>query len=772
MICLNFVNEYFLHQVETDIQVIQEKLDISLASSGRRKTGSYYTPGFIAQYMVEKTISHSLLSKLNKLVTKRQFKDFNDFECDQDPAIFSILFNQVLPNFTICDIAMGWGVFLLHSFDYLFSLYKTTVSILEDEIQKTPLLEDFTKRNAEKLIVNSIISNNLYGTDLSSVSTELAKLKFAEKALKLLKEKQIILSTFNFKVGNSLIGFSFEQNTEISSSFLNYRKSILNGMPSSSREGVNTWLGNETPLNWNHIFPEVSKMGGFDVVIGNPPYINVKRMNLSGRKAYSKLYDTYNPNGDISNVFWERGLDLCNSKGIVSFITPRYWLEGNDSNRLRNHILLNSEILEIIDFRSNRTLFSSAENKLGVDTAIVILRKSKPRNLPFDVYFAQDESSIQSINKTRLKHTKVRQSNLSEKKWVFEINPIITQISKRADYHLGDDKKYGDFSGICKIGKGCSTGNNRIFKLKHISDLTYVGANNLTVKLEEEEKDCLRHLIKNSDISPYHWRLRDEFWIFLKDRDIMDYPNIKKYLLNFKGTLEKTQKKYGLKSFYDYAAYRSLSLIENIPKIVCPYQADSNKFALLGLESPPTINETDVISLVIQDTFTKEIGWFYLLTVLNSELLSYYSRIMNKKVYNLYDFRPNQISIFPIMKCEDNSVFLEIGAGLVNALKFSLDSKQTKSMVLIMRNILDFLVYETYFRESLSTQLHDTIKENLLLFQVKEETEANFKDLMHCWEKMITEKMILDEIQQIAAFKDVKQIRKTLGIDSNKLPFF
>ena len=767
MICLNLVNEYFLHQVETDIQVIQEKLDKSLVSNGRKKTGSYYTPDFVAQYIVEKAISQSLLSKLNKLVSRRLFKDFNELKRKQDSAIFSILFNKILPNFTICDIAMGWGVFLLHSFDYLFSLYKTTFSVLEDEIKRKSSLEDFTERDIEKFIIDSIISNNLYGTDLSSVSTELAKLKFAEKALKLLKEKQIILPTFNFRVGNSLIGLPFEQRTENCSSFSNYRKSVLNGIPSSNREEVNMWLGNETQLNWNHIFPEVSKMGGFDVVIGNPPYINVKRMNLSGRKAYSKLYSTYNPNGDISNVFWERGLDLCNSEGIVSFITPRYWLEGNDSNRLRNHILLNSEILEIIDFRSNRTLFSSTENKLGVDTAIVILRKSKPRNLPFDVYFAQDDSSIQSINKTRLKHTKIRQSSLSEKKWVFEMNPIITQISKRADYHLGDDKKYGDFSGICKIGKGCSTGNNRIFKLKQISNLVYIGANNLTVKLEEEEKDCLKHLIKNSDISPYHWRTRDEFWIFLKDKDIMDYPNIKKYLLNFKGTLEKTQKKYGLKSFYDYAAYRSLKLIENIPKIVCPYQADSNKFALLGSESPPTINETDVISLVIQDTFTKEIGWFYLLTVLNSELLSHYSRIMNKKVYNLYDFRTNQISNFPIMKCEDNSVFLEIGTDLINLLKFSLDSKQTKSMVLIMRNILDFLVYETYFRESLSTQLHDTIKENLSLFQVKEETEDNFKDLVHCWEKRI-----LDEIQQIASFKGVKQIRKTLGIDSNKLPFF
>ena len=724
------------------------RLSESLESSGKKKTGSYYTPDFIAKYMVEKTISCSLLTKLNKLV-KKEFKNIDDLTNNQDPEIFTVLLHEILPDFLVCDFAMGWGVFLLHSFDYLFTIYKHTLLVLEDELQETDLFKDFTEKDIEKYIINSIISNNLYGTDLSSISIDLAKKKFVEKTLKILDEEEIALPAFNFKVGNSLIGSSF---TKKSSSYSKHRKEILDDIITRNKEEVNKWLKNEIPLNWDHVFPEISKKGGFDVVVGNPPYINVKKMNTYGRKVYSRLYETYNPNGDISNVFWERGLDLCNPEGVVSFITPRYWLEGNDSDRLRKYILSNSEILEIIDFRSNRTLFSSTENKLGVDTSIVILRKSKPRNLPFDVYFAQDNYSIQSIDKTRLKHKKIHQSNLSERKWIFEKTPIVSEISEKADYHLGADKKYGDFTGICRIGKGCSTGNNKIFKLKQISDLVYIGADNVTLRLNPEEKKCLKLLIKNSDITPFHWKMRDEFWIFLKDKDIRDYPNISKYLFNFKENLENTKKKYSLQRFYDYAAYRSLRLIQNTPKIVCPYQSDKNKFALIGPESPSTINETDVISLVIQDKFTQEIGWHYLLSVLNSEVIFYYSRIMNKKIYNLYDFRTNQIANFPIMKCEDNTIFLKIVAELIDLKKSISYSKQIQEYSHNLSLILNFLIYETYFRESLSTQLLDIIKEDLASTTIKE---------------MSSEKKVVDEIQQITAFKDVSQIRKTLRKTSN-----
>ncbi len=735
---MNSEKKYFLSQVEKDIQNLHKELDKSFESSGKKGTGSYYTPNFIAQYIVEKAISTSLLDKLNKL-TKKQFMSVDEAINKQDSEISLLLLNNVLPNFAVCDIAMGWGIFLLHSFDYLFGIYKHAKSVLEDS----------TKENVERYVINSIISNNLYGTDLSSISIELAKVKFAHKALKILKKEEIILPSFNFKVGNSLVGSSF---TERSSSYSKFRNEILDSVTSSNREEVNRWLKNEVHLNWDHVFPEISKRKGFDVVVGNPPYINVKRMNIYGRKVYSELYETYNPNGDISNVFWERGLDLCNSEGLVSFITPRYWLEGNDSNRLRKYLLSNSEILEIIDFRSNRTLFSSTESKLGVDTCIAFLRKSKSKNFPFDVYFAQDNNVMCSIDKNRLKHTQIHQLNLSEKKWAFEITPIISKITKYADYHLGEDKKYGDFTGICKIGKGCSTGNNRIFKLKQISNLVYVGAKNITLTLSSEERDCLRLLIKNSDISPFHWTTRNEFWIFLKDKDIGDYPNISKYLLKFKEKLENTKKKYGLKSFYDYAAYRSLDLIQNIPKIICPYQSDRNKFTIMGSESPPTINETDVITLVIQDKFNQEIGWYYLLSVLNSEIITYYSRIMNKKIYNLYDFRTNQIANFPIRKCKNNALFSRIVTELIDIRKSIPYSLSVQKYSNELHSILNFLVYETYFRESLSTQLHDIIEEKLVSTPINEVT---------------AEKRVLEEIQEIVSFEDVRQIRKSIGKISN-----
>ena len=112
---------------------------------------------------------------------------------------------------------MGWGVFLLHSFDCLLTIYKHVISALKD----------LTDKDIEKYSINSIISNNLFGTDLSSTSIELAKTKFAEKILGILKEDEIVLPKFNFQIGNSLIGSSF---TIKKSSYAGYQKEIINNI--------------------------------------------------------------------------------------------------------------------------------------------------------------------------------------------------------------------------------------------------------------------------------------------------------------------------------------------------------------------------------------------------------------------------------------------------------------------------------------------------------------------------------------------------------------
>ncbi len=759
---------YSLSEIRKKIVKTQQLLQKSLEDVGKKKRGSYYTPDFIVEYIVKNSISQVLVDKINSIQTRKKFIDLNELKNSKDLQIFNLLYKQILPNISICDIAMGWGVFLLHAFDFLFSLYYFSHSIIKQDTSK--INQDDLKQEVKfkNHIVSSIISNNIYGTDLSPLSVDLAKLKLIEKALLYLEKEAAVLPDFNLYVGNSLIGQNFASEGIKNLSNAEYVRHITDLFYSHDSKSLDEWLKEESLINWGSCFNQLNNKGGFDIIIGNPPYINVKKLNKIERSIYSKLYRTYNPNGDISNVFWERGLNLCKDGGSVSFIIPRYWLEGNDSDKLREFLLSNSIIKEIIDFRSNRSLFLTTENKLGVDTAIVSIRKHKHQENKINVLISLDNTTIRSINKSSFQQFVFNQSLLSKKRWTFEKSPIITLIEENADYNLGDDKKHKEFTGICNIGKGCSTGNNRIFKLTQISSKVFEGHNKIKVELEKHERDTLRLLIKNSDISKYNWSVRNDFWIYLKEKNIDNYPNIKNYLSNFIPELETAQEKYGLKNHYDYVAYRSLDLIDSLPKIICPYQAKENRFAILEEKNISTINETDVITLVIKEKYKSKIDWMYILSVLNSELIHYYSMIRNKKIYNLYDFRSNQIANFPIMKC-NKEFSLKSLAHLLMQLQRQKHKIAPSSLIQNSESlfyIINSLVYEIYFEELLSTELNESIERHLTNSQSSDGNNLVIEQISTKLEEIFSDNLVKKDLKKIDSLLQVQDIQEFIKLYS------
>ena len=752
---------YSLSEIQKQIVITQQLLQKSLIDEGKKISGSYYTPDFIVEYIVKQAISQKVVDEINYFQKNKKIQNFEDLKNNKDPQIFEILYKQILPNIAICDITMGWGVFLLAAFDFLIFLYNLSSSIKmnDEEIDKNNFSDIINNRNQ---FIDIIISNNIFGTDLSPISVELAKLKLIEKALLYLKQEKALLPDFNLVVGNSLIGnnFNFEGKQFSFDDLLLH--SIKNHFSVDEVDSVLKWLKKESLVHWNTSFSFVKKKGGFDIIVGNPPYINVKKINRIERKLYSKLFKTYNPNGDISNIFWERSIDLSNQGAIISLITPRYWLEGNDSNRLRKYLLQNAKFKEIIDFRSNRTLFLSTENKLGIDTAIVSIQKQKKPENKVKVLISLNNSIINSINENNFRQVVVNQNSLSEKKWIFERNPILSRLEDNAHYNLGDDKKHKEFLGICYIGKGCSTGNNRIFRLKQLSDNVFQGHNKIKVELEENEVNALRQLIKNSDISKYNWSPRNDYWIFLKGKNIDNYPNIRDYLSNFTTKLEKTQRNYGLKNYFDYAAYRSLNLIDSLPKIICPYQAKDNRFALLVKNNTlSTINETDVITLVIKENYVQKIDWKYLVSILNSELIQYYSMINNKKVYNLYDFRSNQLANFPVMKCKNQLGFNYLVSILIQILNGSQDinSNHINQITEYLFKMIDSLVYEAYFSDLLSTDFNEQIN-SYINFSSKNINQLKKNEIFSSIKEMYDNDLIKKNMEKINELPEIQTIRK------------
>ncbi len=771
IILYNGLSLFNYSEVRREVQNKEKKLKDSFGEFKKKNLGIYYTPQFIVEYIVDAALSLSLASKLTGIEEKQEviFQDLKTKREVTETKHATLLIKQILPNFSICDISMGWGVFLLHAFDYLLHLYKSSFRLLEDDISKLFPSKFSSEEDINYHIVSNIISNNLFGVDIAKDSVELASFKTIEKAMQILKKDEIRLPRPNYYVGNCLIG-NITRDFKIDTKNINdiYTESTLYSVNKNERIRVKEWLEKTDMLHWSLCFPKIFESGGFDVIVGNPPYINVKKIDLGERKTYSKLYETYNPNGDISNVFWERGLKLCNDGGIISFITPRYWLEGSHSNSLRNFILKHSTIREIIDFRSNRSLFTQTENKLGVDTTIVTLRKDKSENNVVDVFLSTDDSPIMKIRKNNFKHFTTSQTSLSENKWIFEKHPIIDKIEDRAKFRLGDDKKNQSFTGICEIGKGCSTGNNRIFKLKEKSALIYEGAEGEELILDKHEKSILRRLIKNSDIKRYWWKQRDLYWIFLKDKKIENYPNIKRYLEKYKLDLERTKRKYKLRNYYDYAAYRSLSLINHSPKIICPYQSYKNRFVLLNDDKMRTIYEADIITIILKEDYERSFDWYYILAVLNSEIMNYYTRLMNKKVYNLIDFRTNQLSPLPIMQCKNQQIIKHFVKNLLTLI--SLRQLKNSNWILqgikLHKSILNDLIFETYLREELETSLVSVLNANiegLFLFDIPE--ESILKNHNQLTDLIMNDRSTKNNIERINNHPEVKRIKKYLALN-------
>jgi len=750
-------------QIKSEV-ISTEKLLFSQSSDQKKGKGLFYTPDFVVDYIIDKTIPYSLNSKLSKMLGLKELTNFKEVLKQRNVHIASLLYHQILPQFTICDIAMGWGIFLLRSFDFLFDIYLTCSNILKSENQgKFSSLDDET---VKEKIIYCIIRDNLYGLDISSESIYLAKLKLYEHAFKNINSETLPLTTPNFIVSNSLLGYDFIQENHVGIKNIDkeWEKKVFSSVSQKDIIFVKKWLMKQPFIHWFKQFSRVHAYGGFDVIVGNPPYINVKKLKLGERRVYKSIYSTYNSNGDISNIFWERALNLCKRGGLISFITPRYWLEGTDSDSLRQFLLSNSTIREIIDFRSNRTVFYQRERRLGVDTAIVSIEKKLPVQTIVDVYFLNKIGTISHINKAIFSNVEIKQAELTDKRWIFGKTSIIDYIEDHSSYYLGDDKKSQSFTGICSIGKGCSTGNNNIFCLKKLSKSTYKGYNGIQINLPDSEVDGLRMLIKNRDIQQFFWNKSDQYWIFLKGKNIENYPTLLNYLRKYKSRLERSKVKYKLKNFYDYAAYRSLSLINHVPKIICPYQNERNKFAFVDENSPLTINETDVITLAIKDEFIEKINWFYLLAVLNSTMIQYYTQIVNKKVYNLYDFRTNQIARIPIPKLQNQENFrrivkIVINLRLIQNRDLNRDIQNLReSLVITLNN----LVFETYFRDKISSNLNEVIEEENLFLLEKDVVDVNIKRSYERYLDLINKKPVSTQLNKILSFPEVLEVKKSL----------
>jgi hypothetical protein len=309
----------------------------------RKAGGVYYTPRYIVNYIVENTFGVQLQNKTPK----------------------------TLKNFRIVDPACGSGSFLINAYQYLLDWYLREYMKSPEQYKKQCIKTGERGGNGVyKLTIGErkrILTCHIFGVDIDAQAVEVTKLSLLLKALEGLNEQEIQKELFNervlpdlsrnIKCGNSLIGTDF------------YIQGTL-GLSEDEQYKVNAF-------DWETEFADVFKDGGFDAVIGNPPYVLMQTINSEIQFSYlSNHYKTATYKIDTYQVFIEKAVTISKMNGYFGFITPNSFLRNKFSVNLRNILLYQTKIKRICLFYYS--VFAAA----SVDTLIICAQKAE--DMTFD----------------------------------------------------------------------------------------------------------------------------------------------------------------------------------------------------------------------------------------------------------------------------------------------------------------------------------------------------------------------------------------------------
>ena len=304
----------------SEIEEITQQIEAGLGSSPlgevgrglvskRKQDGVFYTTQYITKYIVENTVGRLCTEKKQELGIKEE--EFLADKNRQKQTKIRLLeqlnqYREWLKQITILDPACGSGAFLNAALRFLIDEHKRI-----DEMEAKVTESTFVFPDVEK----DILEHNLYGVDINEESVEIAQLSLWLRTAK--PRRKLNTLNQNIKCGNSLIS--------------------------------DPAIAGEKAFNWQEEFPQVFAKGGFDVVIGNPPYVQLQSMGAMSDVYAQCGFETYNKSADLYCLFTERGYSLLKKGGVQSFIMPNKWMLVAYGKELRK-FMAKTDMQQIINF--------------------------------------------------------------------------------------------------------------------------------------------------------------------------------------------------------------------------------------------------------------------------------------------------------------------------------------------------------------------------------------------------------------------------------------
>jgi adenine-specific DNA-methyltransferase len=533
----------------------------------RKAGGVYYTPEYIVRYIVENTVGKLIAGKTPEQVAEMRF----------------------------ADISCGSGSFLLGVYDLLLrhhtAYYNRNKTNREKGAKAGCLKRDDGTLQLSLRQKQAILVNNIYGVDIDQQAVEVAQLSLY---LKLLEEETTATSrAYQLEFGQRLLP-SLGQNIVSGNSLIGW--DILDGKLFDREEEHKL-----NPMDFKDKFKEVMKRGGFDAIVGNPPYIRMEVFKEIKDYLRAK-YKSHDERSDLYVYMIERGHNLLKATGRLGMIISNKFLRANYGKPVRSYLSRNTKIERIVDFAglpvfagaTVRTIVLITSRALGESPMLYSPPPSAEKFHEIASGLTTIEEAIKEIS------YEVTPASLGQPVWSFAKRDSEDLLMK-IQMHNQSLREY--CGGL--IGRGIVSGLTEAF--------TIDAQRRDEILLDNPKADeIIKPFLNGRDVRRYNIECKNIYLIYTYHGiNIRDYPAVEQHLKPFRGKLKERATK---QAWYELQQpqYRFSQYMDS-PKIIFPDIATTPRFALdtLGFYGSNTTYFLPTPDKYLLGLLNSRLGHFY-----------------------------------------------------------------------------------------------------------------------------------------------------------------